>query len=145
MEVTHTRHEAAQERRLLVRLKDVTRMDRNNLAQGYSLAHGRTYRRFKLEFPVRLKFQSHSGISEIDTVSRDLSMGGLLVRSAEAVPQCTPVSFVLSVHGVESLRPVYLTGEGEVVRVEFRNDENGYALAIRCSAPVTELKDYLPS
>jgi PilZ domain len=110
-----------------------------------SVWRGRTYRRFRLEFPVRLKYRNGPSTTEIDTVSKDLSLGGLLVRSAHPVPEHTQVSFVLSVHGSQSLRPVYLVGDGEVVRVETTAVDVPFALAIRCNTPVTELEEYLPS
>jgi hypothetical protein len=119
-------------------------MERSKALECPSIWRGRSYRRFRLEFPVRLKFRNGSSITEIDTVSKDLSLGGLLVRSALSLPEHTLVSFVLSVHGSQSLRPVYLIGDGEVVRVETATDEP-FALAIRCNAPVTELEEYLPT
>ena len=125
-------------------LGNMGQMERSKTLQYASAWRGRSYRRFRLEFPVRLKFQSGSSTREINTVSKDLSLGGLLVRSTLPVPQHTMVSFVLSVHGRQSLRPVYLIGEGEVVRVETATDEP-FALAIRCNAPVTELEEYLPT
>ena len=120
-------------------------MEKSKTLEGPSIWKGRSYRRFRLEFPVRLKFHDGSSTAEIDTVSKDLSLGGLLVRSALPVPEHTQVSFVLSVHGSQSLRPVYLVGDGEVVRVETESADVPFAVAIRCNAPVTELEEYLPS
>lgn len=125
--------------------KDTGQMERSKTLLEPSLWRGRTYRRFRLEFPVRLKFHSGASSTEIDTVSKDLSLGGLLVRSTLPIPEHTTVSFVLSVHGNESLRPVHLIGEGAVVRVETATADESFALAIRCNTPVTELEEYLPS
>jgi hypothetical protein len=105
---------------------------------------GRTYRRFKLEFPVRLKFETDSRRSEIEAVSKNLSVGGLLVRSALPVPQDTPVTFVLTVHGSQSLRPIHLAGEGQIVRVEGGEADGTFAIAVKCNVPVTQLEEYLP-
>lgn len=104
----------------------------------------RTYRRFELAFPVRMNFQAGSNTAEIDGVSKNVSIGGLLVRSARPIPPQTPVTFVLSVHGKEGVRPLHLLGQGQIVRME-PDDQQGFALAVRCNAPVTELEDYLPS
>lgn len=93
-------------------------MDRLETLFRLSDWQGRKYRRFALEFPVRMKFQSGSSNAEIEAVSENVSVGGLLIRSALPIPQHTPVTFVLSVHGKRSVRPVHLVGEGEVVRVE---------------------------
>jgi hypothetical protein len=120
-------------------------MERSKTLHEPRVWRGRTYRRFRLEFPVRLKFRDGSSTTEIDTVSKDISLGGLLVRSALPIPEHTLVSFVLSVHGNRSLRPVYLVGDGEVVRVETTAMDVAFAMAIRCNATVTELEEYLPS
>ena len=124
--------------------KDSGHMERVKNLQRALLGHGRSYRRFKLEFPVHLKFQTASKTTEIETVSTNLSVGGLLVRSVLPVPQATAVTFVLSLHGSESVRPIRLMGEGEIVRVEKGEVEGTFVMAVKCSTPVTELEEYLP-
>lgn len=125
-------------------MKDSGHMERAEKLQRPLLWHGRSYRRFKLEFPVHLKYQNASRTIEIETISTNLSLGGLLVRSTLPVPQTTAVTFVLSLHGSESARPIRLVGEGEVVRVEGGDVEGTYLMAVKCGTPVTELQDYLP-
>ena len=105
----------------------------------------RNYRRFELTFPVRLRYQTGADIAEIDGVSKNVSIGGLLIRSARPIPPPTAVSFVLSVHGKHAVRPVHLMGEGQVVRMELERSNEGFAVAVRCNSPVTDLEDYLPS
>lgn len=105
----------------------------------------RNYRRFDLKFAVRLKFQTGPDTAEIDGISKNVSLGGLLVRSACSIPPQTHVTFVLTVHGQHGLRPVRLVGEGEVVRTEPEQVEEGFAFAVRCNSPVSDLQDYLPS
>ncbi len=106
---------------------------------------GRNYRRFELAFPVRLKYQTGSTTTEIDGVSKNISLGGLLVRSASPIPAETAVTFVLSVHAKHALRPVHLMGEGQVIRMEQEEAEEGFAVAVKCNAPFIDLEDYLPS
>lgn len=106
--------------------------------------HGRSYRRFALAFPVRLKYQTESMTAEIETVSQNLSIGGLLVRSASPVPEHTNVSFVLSVHGRHAIRPIHLQGEGQIVRIETGEGEGTFVMAVKCNAPVTQLEEFLP-
>ncbi len=106
---------------------------------------GRSYRRFKLAFPVRLKYETESKVAEIETVSKNLSLGGLLVRSVRPVPKDTSVSFVLSVHGKHSVRPIHLTGEGQIVRLEDGEAAGTFVLAVKCDAPVAELEEFLPT
>ena len=106
---------------------------------------GREYRRFNLEFPVHIKVQSRSLVTEIEAVSKNVSVGGLLVRSTGMIPQNTPVSFILSVHGEQAVRPIHLIGEGEVVRVECEEVNATFAIAVKCKAPVTQLEEFLPA
>ena len=106
---------------------------------------GRNYRRFDLKFPVRLKFQTGPDTAEIDGVSKNVSLGGLLVRSACPIPPQTQVTFVLTVHGENGLRPVHLVGEGQVIRTEPEQVQEGFAFAVKCNSPVSDLQDYLPS
>ena len=108
-----------------------------------SVWRGRNYRRFDLEFPVRLKFEVGSGTGEIEAVSKNLSIGGLLIRSASPVPQQAPVIFTVSVHGTGSLRPVHLRGEGRVTRIESGEIEGTFAIAVSCNSPLTQLEEYL--
>ena len=104
---------------------------------------GRSYRRFELEFPVRLKCEIGSGGGEIEGVSKNVSIGGLLIRSASPVPQQAPVTFTVSVHGAGSLRPVHLRGEGRVIRIESGDIEGTFAIAVSCNSPLTQLEEYL--
>ena len=102
--------------------------------------HRRRYRRFELEFPVRIKSSSGS----IDAVSKNISVGGLMVRSATAIPENTAVTFTLSVHGKGAVRPTRLRGEGHVVRVEPGEKEATFGVAMRCSTPLVQLEEFLP-
>ena len=92
---------------------------------------------------MHLKFQAGSNTAEIVGVSKNVSMGGLLVRSAQAIPLHTPVTFVLSVHGKQAVRPVRLMGEGEVVRTETEGAQGSFTVAVKCNSPVSQLEDYL--
>ena len=119
-------------------------MDGIESFQRLSDLRGRSSRRFELEFPVRLKFQVGSTSSEIETVSKNVSIGGLLVRSAVATPEQIPVTFILTVHGKQALRPVHLMGDGRIVRVECNEAEGTFVIAVRCNVLMTQLEDYLP-
>jgi hypothetical protein len=105
---------------------------------------GRKYRRFNLEFPVHMRVQSGAPNSGIEAVSKNVSVGGLLVRSALMIPENSQVTFVLSVHGEDAVRPIHLAGEGEIVRVEGDEDAATFMLAVMCKTPVTQLEEYLP-
>lgn len=99
----------------------------------------RAHRRFELQFPVRIGFESDGVRLEVDGVSKNVSIGGLLVRSVTAIPQYTSVSFVVSLHGRDAVRPVHVMGEGEVVRAW--KHEGAYLMAVRCSEPVVHLEE----
>lgn len=119
-------------------------MNKVEAFQRLSDRRGRNYRRYELEFPVRLRLKLGAGGSEIETVSKNVSIGGLLVRSAQPLPENTSVTFILSVHGKQSLRPVHLLGEGRIVRVEAGDVEGTFAIAVQCDALVTQLEQYFP-
>ena len=106
--------------------------------------HGRKYRRFELEFPVHLKFQSDSTGKNVEGVSKNVSVGGLMVRLPLPIPENTVVTFFLSVHGKQSVRPVHFRGEGEIVRVERGESASTFLMAVKCKTPITHLKEYLP-
>ncbi len=42
-----------------------------------------------------------------------------------------------------SVGPIQLVGEGEVVRVERHLSGAGFAIAVRCKRPISQLEDYL--
>ena len=73
-------------------------------------------------------------------VSANISIGGVLLKAADAVPPHTPVSLVMEVKGPWSHRPVHLAAKGEVVRVENLGLKGGFAIAIQCQQPITEMK-----
>jgi len=111
---------------------------------GLPPPHERRYRRFKLRYPVHLLFRSGELISEVDAVSRDVSIGGLLVECSVPIPQHTAVDFVISLR-VRTLRPVELMGEGRVVRVERSRTQAEFAVAIECKHPISQIEAYLPA
>ena len=108
-----------------------------------SSQHERRFRRFPLRCPVHLLFRAGDYISEVDAVSRNLSTGGLLLESPVAVPQDSVISFVITLQG-RTLRPLRLTGEGRVTRVERSQAQMDFQVAVECKAPMSEIEHYLP-
>jgi hypothetical protein len=104
----------------------------------------RKYRRFKLCCPVLLKFPPESLLSELRAMSRNVSIGGLLLDVPSRIPQHSSVSFTLTVQGDRLVRPILLAGEGKVVRVE-PQPRRKFAVAVECSRPITQIERYLPS
>jgi len=107
--------------------------------------HGkeRRHRRFDLEFPVSLNFSSDGAIRELAGLSRNVSIGGLLLKVSDPVPVRTQVSLTMAVHDPRLRRPVQLLGKGAVVRVERLESGAGFAIAIECKRPITEIEDHL--
>jgi hypothetical protein len=92
----------------------------------------RKYRRFNLTFPMRVKARSGGIVSEINGISRNLSIGGVLLETESIIPQDSHVSFTVAVRDHQIVRPTVLVGEGKVVRIERISDA---ALRSRWSAP----------
>lgn len=103
----------------------------------------RKYRRFALRYPVQVKFPLGKSLSELQTLSRNLSLGGLLLEAVSPIPQHSPVSFTITVNEGEVVRPIQLIGEGKVVRVEPQASGAGFAIAVECNRPISEMQDYL--
>jgi len=80
----------------------------------------RKYRRFDLRCPVRVKFPSGDAIAQVEAISKNVSIGGLLLECSSMIPPRRPVSFVMTVEGDQLPRPIQLRGDGEVVRIEPR-------------------------
>lgn len=105
----------------------------------------RKHRRFALEFPVRFQLRTGSTSTEVEGVSKNVSLGGLLVRSAVAVPADTPVTVVLTLHAGKSVRPVHLTSDGRVVRLEATVQDGVFMIAVQCNGPMTHPEEeHLP-
>lgn len=105
----------------------------------------RRYRRFDLRFPVSLSYPWDGVVREMKTISKNVSVGGLLVTANDQVPLHTPVSLTMNVVGPRFRRPVRLSGEGEVVRVESLGPGAGFAIAVECKRPIEEIEDHLPA
>lgn len=103
----------------------------------------RRHRRFNLQFPVSLSFSSRDGVRELNAISSNISIGGVLLKATDAVPPHTQVSLVMEVKGPWSHRPVRLVAKGEVVRVEDLGANGGFAIAVQCQQPITEIKGRL--
>lgn len=96
----------------------------------------RKHRRFTLQYPVRLKIHSAGSMVELDAVSRNISVGGLLVETSSMIPQHTSVSFTMTVRDAQVVRPIQFAGEGEVVRVDAMAAERVFAVAVKCKRPI---------
>jgi len=108
-------------------------------------SHERKYRRFNLNYPVRLTFSAGGSISELDAVSRNVSIGGMLLETTSKIPEHSPVRFVMTVQESHMLHAIELAGQGEVVRVEDIGVRPGFAIAVECKDPIAQVERYLPA
>jgi hypothetical protein len=104
----------------------------------------RKYRRYSLVCPVYLESRSGGFATEVETVSENMSVCGLLVRSPSMIPHHTPVTFMIRIEGKETFHPIHLMGAGRIVRVESRGLGDGFATAIACETPIAQLEEHLP-
>jgi hypothetical protein len=102
----------------------------------------RKYRRFSLRYPVHVKFLRESSTREVQASTKNVSVGGLLLEAAAAIPQHCPVSFVMTIKGRGVVRPVKLMGSGEVVRVEPTSGTE-FAIAVQCKHPIAQAEEHL--
>jgi len=99
----------------------------------------RRFRRFNLEFPVSLTFSAGGQTRLLRTTSKNVSIGGLLLRTNHQVPLHTPVNLTMHVQGPAFRRLLHLVAEGEVVRVERSDSDTEFAIAVECKYPIMEL------
>jgi hypothetical protein len=97
----------------------------------------RRYRRFSLHYPVRVKVHSDDLITEFEAVSRNISIGGLLLETSALIPRNTSVSFVVTAGG-ELGRSIQFIGEGKVVRVD-PAAKAVFAIAVECQRPIAQI------
>jgi hypothetical protein len=98
----------------------------------------RRFRRFNQEHLVHVRFDSGNAMAEVDAVTKNISLGGLLLESACLIPCGSPVEFTITLQRGPMSRLIKLTGAGEVVRVEPAETAGGFGIAVACSQPITE-------
>ena len=113
----------------------------NQVAQSATLQE-RKYRRFTLQYPVHLKVHSADLMVEFEATSRNISICGLLLEAPFLIPQHTSVSFTVTVKHNELGRPIQFVGEGRVVRVAPKTEEDVFAMAVECQRPITQVDAY---
>jgi hypothetical protein len=106
-------------------------------------AKERKYRRFELQFPVRLSYAEMGKARRLETTSQNVSIGGLLLKASDRVEAHTQVKLTLEVRSPLSGRSVRLNGEGEVIRVEAMGPGAGYAIAVECKRPISRMGEHL--
>ncbi len=98
--------------------------------------HKRKNLRFSLRYPIRLEFSSGGKSFELDALTRNLGIGGLLLESPYPIPIDCSVNFTISAEGEQMVRPLEFAGSGEVVRVDPVLPGVGYTVALRYARPI---------
>ena len=105
----------------------------------------RKYRRFNLRYPVHGTFCFRNTLSEFDAISRNVSIGGLLMETASEISPHSLVKFTITLQGGMVVRPMCLTGEGEAVRLEPVVANAHFAVAVACKRSIVHTEDYVAS
>jgi hypothetical protein len=103
----------------------------------------RKHRRFNLRYPVDVRFAHGNSTSEIRAISKNISMGGVLLEAESTIPQHCDVTFTMTVLGHHIIGPTQITGEGHVVRIEPHRSKRGFAIAVRCTHPILKLEEFV--
>jgi len=118
-------------------------MERNSDPMQPSYFHERKHRRFSLRYPVQVMFDVAGSVSELQAISNNVSLGGILLETVTPIPQHCDVSFTIAVPEHRIVGALQLAGEGEVVRVESHQSGTGFAIAVKCRRPLSKLEEYL--
>ncbi|MFY9911083.1 MAG: PilZ domain-containing protein [Candidatus Sulfotelmatobacter sp.] len=100
----------------------------------------RRYRRFDLQLPVRLSFPVGGALRKLETISKNVSVGGMLLKASDSIPVHAHVKLTMDVRAFGARRSVRLTSEGEVIRVEPEGTSGGFTVAIECKRPIKEIE-----
>jgi hypothetical protein len=96
----------------------------------------RKHRRFSVSYPVHVKWRLENSVSELQAVTKNVSVSGLLLETTSAIPQHCRVDFIMTLQGGHVARPIPVMGEGQVVRVEPHGPGAGFAIAIECKREI---------
>ena len=118
-------------------------MEKNSDRKRLSYFQERKYPRFSVRYPVQVVFDAAGSASELQAISNNVSLGGILLEAAAPIPQHCDVTFTMSVPEHRIIGAVQLVGEGEVVRVESHQSGTGFAIAVKCRRPLSRFEDYL--
>ena len=105
----------------------------------------RRYRRFALQCAVKLSFPSAGVTRKLQGTSKNVSLGGVLVKAGDRIPPRTRVKLRMDVQGPSFRRPLQFRGEGEVVRVERLKAGAGFSIAIERQRPIAQVENLAAS
>ncbi len=103
----------------------------------------RKYRRFLMRYPVQVTFDVGGSVSELQAISNNVSLDGMLLEAATPIPQYCDVSFTMAVPENDAVGAFQLAGEGQVLRVESHQSGTGFSIAVKCKRPISKLRGIL--
>jgi PilZ domain len=101
-----------------------------------SIHNRRKHPRFSLRYRIHLKFHSEVGDGESDGITRNLSIGGVLLECPSRIPELCAVYFTIFAEGGQVIWPLAFAGKGKVVRIDPDSTGSGYAIALKCVHPI---------
>jgi hypothetical protein len=106
------------------------------LVDQESHAPQRRYRRFRLNYPVTVRFEGENRGSELRALSNNINAAGILLETESAIPQHCGVSFIMTIQEHHIIGPTQIMGEGKVVRSNLAARGQGFAIAVSCERPL---------
>ena len=107
-----------------------------------SVQQRRRHPRFSLLYPVRVVFHSGNSSHELDTLSNNISIGGILLESKSPIPQNCELQFFMTVQKSSMSSRILLEGSGRAVRVEQHPSGNGFNVAVRFGRPISQINSF---
>jgi PilZ domain len=101
-----------------------------------SVLDRRSHARFALRCRAQVEFTFVGTSSRLDCVTRNVSIGGLLIESPALVPEHMSVNFSITADGRQMVPALEFTGAGEVVRVQPDPSGEGCVVAIKAARPI---------
>lgn len=96
----------------------------------------RRHARFSLRYRVHLKFHSEGRDAELDGITINLGIGGLLLESPSPILEHCNVDFTIIAEGGQVIWPLAFAGKGKIVRMEPDPPGSGYVVALKCVHPI---------
>ena len=103
----------------------------------------RRHRRFVLQFPVFLSVSAGKVAREYEGVSKNVSVGGMLIKTSQQLPLHANVTLTMQLSGRKSGRAIRLSADAEVVRVQPLPLEGKYAVGVKYHGPIADIRAHL--
>lgn len=98
--------------------------------------HKRKHRRFALRYRIRGTFYFAGRVFKFDAITKNVSVGGLLLECCSRIPEHCPVTFTFRAQGGLVIHPVEFLGEGQVIRIEPDRLHRRFVIAVECFQPL---------